>query len=156
MCVGGRGAEKGLWEAETDLWEPVYGWWTTVLSAAQSRCHHSLTVWSGVLSPQHSKMEETTEREGGAGEALRGGGEEASLAAAGGAAGAGAAAAGGVQRHDGESAGAAQAAAGAGQVPASAPGQFQPVPHTYLLPIPLILVNSYETNGWTRVCYTQR
>lgn len=69
-------------------------------------------------------MEEATEREGGAGEALRGGGEAAPQAAAGGDGGVGAAAAGGVQYQEGEPAGATQAAAETNQTGASGSGQI--------------------------------
>lgn len=84
------------------------------------------TVGSCLHRPQHSEMEEATEREGGAGEALRGGGEAAPQAAAGGDAGIGAAAAGGVQYQEGEPAGATQAAAGTSQTGASGSGQSPP------------------------------
>lgn len=85
------------------------------------------TVWPCLHRPQHSEMEEAAEREGGAGEALRGGGEAAPQAAAAGDAGAGAAAAGGIQYQEGEPAGAAQAAAGTSQIAAPGAGQSPPV-----------------------------
>lgn len=156
VCVWGKGRETQqseligvILEVHRSLRvrENCSAQWCTNRSDA-TFCSHglqSLTVCSCLYSSQHSKMEETTEQEGGAGEALWGRGEAASQAAAGGAAGAGAAAAGGVHHQEGEPAGAAQTAAGASQIAASGPGQSLAVPfEEYTMPV---LSSANEIHG---------